>query len=173
MKVLTLIKAKSNVFLWYVQCCSCTRRSKTKILTTRAPPSELSLTLWRHNVKRDILNRTCDQGRSERVCVWGGGGAGGCYTPPPTEMTRKNQVNSWNSQVKIQVKNMLDILRFWKSKLNDVSFLRLGILYARQDNMCDFFPVDTATCQIDRRVQLTGACNAIVTWHLWEKVKII
>ena len=39
MKVLTLIKAKSNVFLWYVQCCSCIRRSKTKILTTRAPPS--------------------------------------------------------------------------------------------------------------------------------------
>ena len=39
MKVLTLIKAKSNVFLWYVQCCSCTQRSKTKILTTRAPPS--------------------------------------------------------------------------------------------------------------------------------------
>ena len=39
MKVLTLIKAKSNVFLWYVQCCGCTRRSKTKILTTRAPPS--------------------------------------------------------------------------------------------------------------------------------------
>ena len=34
-----LIKAKSNVFIWYVQCCSCTRRSKTKILTTRAPPS--------------------------------------------------------------------------------------------------------------------------------------
>ena len=39
MKVLTLIKAKSNVFLWYVQCCSCTRISKTKILTARAPPS--------------------------------------------------------------------------------------------------------------------------------------
>ena len=39
MKVLTLIKAKSNVFLWYVQCCSGTRRSKTKIVTTRAPPS--------------------------------------------------------------------------------------------------------------------------------------
>ena len=39
MKVLTLIEAKSNVFLWYVQCCSCTRRSKTKILTTSAPPS--------------------------------------------------------------------------------------------------------------------------------------
>ena len=38
MKVLTLIKAKSNVFLSYVQCYSCTRRSKTKILTTRAPP---------------------------------------------------------------------------------------------------------------------------------------
>ena len=38
-KVLILIKAKSNVFLWYVPCCSCTRRSKTKILTTRAPPS--------------------------------------------------------------------------------------------------------------------------------------
>ena len=46
MKVLTLIKAKSNVFLWYVQCCSCTRRSKTKIL---------SLTLWRHNVKLKVL----------------------------------------------------------------------------------------------------------------------
>ena len=39
MKVLTLIKTKSNVFLWYMQCCSCTRRSKTKILTTRSPPS--------------------------------------------------------------------------------------------------------------------------------------
>ena len=39
MKVLTLIKAKCNVSPWYVQCCSCTRRSKTKILTTRAPPS--------------------------------------------------------------------------------------------------------------------------------------
>ena len=39
MKVITLIKAKSNVFLWYVQCCSCTRRLKTKILTTRAPQS--------------------------------------------------------------------------------------------------------------------------------------
>ena len=39
MKVLTLIKAKSNVFLWYMQCCSFTRRSKTKTLTTRAPPS--------------------------------------------------------------------------------------------------------------------------------------
>ena len=39
MKILTLIKAKSKVFLWYVQCCSCMRRSKTKILTTRAPPS--------------------------------------------------------------------------------------------------------------------------------------
>ena len=37
-KVLTLIKAKSNVFLWYVQCCSCMRRSKTKLLTTRVPP---------------------------------------------------------------------------------------------------------------------------------------
>ena len=41
MKVLTLIKAKSNVFLWYVQCCSCTRRSKTKILTTKVPPSSI------------------------------------------------------------------------------------------------------------------------------------
>ena len=38
-KVLIMIKAKNNVFLWYVQCFSCTRRSKTKILTTRAPPS--------------------------------------------------------------------------------------------------------------------------------------
>ena len=43
MKVLTLVKAKSNVFLWHVQCCSCTRRSKTKILTTRAPPSSIEL----------------------------------------------------------------------------------------------------------------------------------
>ena len=39
MKVLTLIKAKSNVFLWYVQCCRCTRRLKTKILMIRATPS--------------------------------------------------------------------------------------------------------------------------------------
>ena len=39
MKVITSIKAKGNVFLWYVQCCSCTRISKTEILTTRAPPS--------------------------------------------------------------------------------------------------------------------------------------
>ena len=38
-KISTLIKANSNVFLWYAQCCSCPRRSKTKILTTRAPPS--------------------------------------------------------------------------------------------------------------------------------------
>ena len=44
-KVLILIKAKSNVFLWYVQCCSCTRRSKTKILTTRAPPSWIEFRL--------------------------------------------------------------------------------------------------------------------------------
>ena len=53
MKVLTLIKAKSNVFLWYVQCCSCTRRSKNKILTTRAPPSwiELKLKMRRQNPK--------------------------------------------------------------------------------------------------------------------------
>ena len=39
MRVLTLIKAKSNVFLWYLHCCSCTRRSKTKILTTSTPTS--------------------------------------------------------------------------------------------------------------------------------------
>ena len=39
MKVITLIKVKSNGLLWYVKCCSCTRRSKTKILTTRTPPS--------------------------------------------------------------------------------------------------------------------------------------
>ena len=38
-----------------MQCCSCTRRLKTKILTTRAPPSGLSLTLWRHNVKLKVL----------------------------------------------------------------------------------------------------------------------
>ena len=46
MKVLTLIKAKSNVFLWYVQCYSCTLRSKTKILTTRAPCFRLCNTTW-------------------------------------------------------------------------------------------------------------------------------
>ena len=40
MKVLTLIKAKStsNVSPWYVQWCTGMWRSKTKILTTRAPP---------------------------------------------------------------------------------------------------------------------------------------
>ena len=49
-------------FFLYVQCCSCTRTSKTKILTTRAPPSwiRLSLTLWRHTVKYHILNMVCD-----------------------------------------------------------------------------------------------------------------
>ena len=51
MKVLTLIKAKSNVFLWYVQCCSCTRRSKTKILTTRAPPSWIEFDVVTSNSK--------------------------------------------------------------------------------------------------------------------------
>ena len=39
MKVSTLINAKSNVSPWYVHCCTSIRRSKTKILTTRAPPS--------------------------------------------------------------------------------------------------------------------------------------
>ena len=38
-KVLIMIKAKGNVFLWYVECSSCTRRSKTKILTTWVSPS--------------------------------------------------------------------------------------------------------------------------------------
>ena len=60
MKVLTLIKAKSNVFLWYVQRCSCTRRSKTKILTTRAPPSWIEFDVVTPTVKRDILNMACD-----------------------------------------------------------------------------------------------------------------
>ena len=60
MKVLTLIKAKSNVFLWYVQCCSCTWRSKTKILTTRAPPSWIKFDVVTSTVKRDILNMACD-----------------------------------------------------------------------------------------------------------------
>ena len=61
MKVLTLIKAKSNVFPWYVQCCSCTRRSKTKILTTRAPPSWIEFdVVTSHPVERDILNMACD-----------------------------------------------------------------------------------------------------------------
>ena len=80
MKVLTLFIAKSYVFLWYVQCCSCTRRSKTKILTTRAPPSWIEFYVvtsqrqTRHNVMImnyiyiahfsygyvHILNMTCD-----------------------------------------------------------------------------------------------------------------
>ena len=41
-------------FLWYVQCCSCTRRSKTKILTTRAPP------YWIEFDGNHILNMVCD-----------------------------------------------------------------------------------------------------------------
>ena len=36
----------------------------------------------------------------------------------------------------------LEILRFGKSKFNNVSFLRLGILYVRQDNTCDFFKMN-------------------------------
>ena len=60
MKVLTLIKAKSNVFLWYVQCCSCTQRSKTKILTTRAPPSWIEFDVVTSHGKHDILNMVCD-----------------------------------------------------------------------------------------------------------------
>ena len=39
MKILTLIKAKSNVSHWYVQCGTGTQKSKTQILTTRVPPS--------------------------------------------------------------------------------------------------------------------------------------
>ena len=39
MKVLTSIKAKSNVSPSYVQCCTGMRRSKTKTLMNRAPPS--------------------------------------------------------------------------------------------------------------------------------------
>ena len=60
MKVLTLIKAKSNVFLWYVQCCSCTRRLKTKILTTRAPPSWIEFDVVTCTVKHEILNMVYD-----------------------------------------------------------------------------------------------------------------
>ena len=60
MKVLTLIEAKSNVFLWYVQCCSCTRRSKTKILTTRAPPS------W---IEFDVVTSHC-QTRHLEYGLW-------------------------------------------------------------------------------------------------------
>ena len=55
MKVLTLIKAKCNVFLWYVQCCSCMRRSKTKILTTRAPPCWIEFNVvTSHRQKRHL-----------------------------------------------------------------------------------------------------------------------
>ena len=57
MKVLTLIKAKSYVFLWCVQCCSCTRRSKTKILTTRSPPS------W---IEFDVV--TTSNSKCSRLC---------------------------------------------------------------------------------------------------------
>ena len=48
MKVLILIKVKSNVFLWYVQCCSedrKSRRSKTKVLDW----------VWRCDVKLKVL----------------------------------------------------------------------------------------------------------------------
>ena len=31
--------------------------------------------------------------------------------------------------------------------IRKINFLRLGILYARQDNKCDFFSIDAATCQ--------------------------
>ena len=59
MKVLTLIKAKSNVFLWYVRCCSCTRRLKTKILTTSAPPS------W---IQFDVFSYVRHVNNSEHAC---------------------------------------------------------------------------------------------------------
>ena len=55
MKVLTLIKANSNVFLWYVQFCSCMQRSKTKILTTRTLPSWIEFdVVTYHNVKLKV-----------------------------------------------------------------------------------------------------------------------
>ena len=58
MKVLTLIKAKSNVFLWYVQCCSCTRGWKPKYWRLGRRHLGLSLRLWRHNVKLKVLNKS-------------------------------------------------------------------------------------------------------------------
>ena len=38
-----------------MQCCSCTRRSKTKILTTKAPLSWIEFDVARHNVKLKVL----------------------------------------------------------------------------------------------------------------------
>ena len=56
-----------------------------------------------YNLKHHIHKQVCIAGyrdvASGDVCVAGGG----CYTLP-TEMTWKNQVKSWNSQVKYQVK---------------------------------------------------------------------
>ena len=60
MKVLTLIKAKSNVFLWYGQCCSCTRRSKSKILTTRAPSSWIAFDVVTSHRQTRLLEYGCD-----------------------------------------------------------------------------------------------------------------
>ena len=60
MKVLTLIKAKSNVFLWYVQWRIAREERKPKYWRLGRRHLGLSLTLWRHIVKRDILNMNCD-----------------------------------------------------------------------------------------------------------------
>ena len=60
MKEQTLIKAKSNGFLWHVQCCSCTRRSKTKILKTTAPPSWIEFHVVTSHRQTRILNMACD-----------------------------------------------------------------------------------------------------------------
>ena len=70
MKVLTLIKAKSNVFLWYVQCCSCTRKPKYWRLGRRH--LGFSLTLWRHNVKLTLCFRQQSQVifKKSRLTVW-------------------------------------------------------------------------------------------------------
>ena len=70
MKVLTLIKAKSNVFLWYIQCCSCTRGSKTKILTTRVPPSWIEFdVVTSHRQTRHLEYGLCIT-QSEALWVW-------------------------------------------------------------------------------------------------------
>ena len=59
MKVITLIKAKSNVFN---TCNALAAREDRKPKYGRLGRRHfgLSLTLWRHNVKRVILNMTCD-----------------------------------------------------------------------------------------------------------------
>ena len=60
MKVLTLIKAKSNLFLSYAQFVAAREDRNPKYWQLGRRHLGLSLTLWRHTVKHDILNMVCD-----------------------------------------------------------------------------------------------------------------